>query len=496
MAEEKTAQELLAGMAPADWAKQKTGSLRSALRRLYPACKGAFASQASKQDCIDILSGKRKAMDVMDVWLTRMASESRLAGLGGGNIQEFTKNKEVNVIDDEGRAMGYTEPAAEVADLAGGEHSIKPGGEESPMAKAMFILDRLDPKAGKAFRDRVKALDVEDVRLAAIKSMVAVSGDSVVIDGTKCPLFDDADRVPKVDELYRFDVWNASRECGAVTFRQGVGDLLKVLLAGERVLLVGPPSVGKTSVLAQAAARMQWSMTRFNGNRDVSVDSFVGCWTAINGNTKWIDGPLTSAMRNGDLLIIDEVDHMPAECSSVLHSVLEPGGSLLLVDNGGEVVEPHERFQIAATANTAGFGDESGLHPNDQVQDAAFLSRFGVVFRVGWPAEQAEAEIVAAASGMSKMTCGRIVTVATDSRRACEAGDLLMPITIRQTIGWAKMAMLMGFPKDKSALPTAFAITTLNKCTDADVPAIAEIAQRHMGETLGMGHTPGMDVGR
>lgn len=485
MAEEKTARTILGDFTPAEWAKQKTGSLRATLRRLYPACKGAFASQASKQDCIDILSGKREPGVVIAEW--------------------WAKNSPVgaNVIDEHGRAVGYTKSEGDDAtdetgmtvremqeadgDLAGGEHSIKPGGEESPMAKAMFILDRLDPKAGKAFRDRVKALDAEDARLATIKSMVAVNGDSVVIDGTKCPLFDDADRVPKVDELYRFDVWNASRECGAVTFRQGVGDLLKVLLAGERALLVGPPSVGKTSVLAQAAARMQWSMTRFNGNRDVSVDSFVGCWTAIDGNTKWIDGPLTSAMRNGDLLIIDEVDHMPAECSSVLHSVLEPGGSLLLVDNGGEVVEPHERFRIAATANTAGFGDESGLHPNAQVQDAAFLSRFGVVFRVGWPTEQAEAEIVAAASGMPKMTCGRIVTVATDSRRACEAGDLLMPITIRQTIGWAKMAMLMGFPKDKSALPTAFAITTLNKCTDADVPAIAEIAQRHMGDTLGMG---------
>ncbi|MFP3786240.1 AAA family ATPase, partial [Burkholderia sp. SIMBA_024] len=118
---------------------------------------------------------------------------------------------------------------------------------------------------------------------------------------------------------------------------------------------------------------------RFNGNRDVTQMDFIGQWVARNGSTVFEHGPLPLAMKEGRVLILDEFDHMPAECSSIMHSVMEPGGKLVISTNGGEVITPHPNFRIVATANTIGHGDEHGQHPAAQVQDAAMRSRFDLI---------------------------------------------------------------------------------------------------------------------
>jgi cobaltochelatase CobS len=284
--------------------------------------------------------------------------------------------------------------------------------------------------------------------------------------------------VPTTDPDYRFDIWRAERLCGAVKFVQKVSDLITLLLCGQRVLLVGPPAVGKSSIFEQFAARCGYPVTRFNGNRDITVQDFVGNYEARDGCTVWCDGPLPRAMKEGHILLLDEVDHMPAECSSVLHSVLEPNGRLVMTAKGGEVIHPHENFRIVATSNTAGYGDESGLHPNAQVQDAAFLSRFDAVFRVTWMGFAHERNLIMKISGIDRSLADKIVSVARDTRKAVENSDMLYPVTLRQTIGWARMSKLLDDH-------TGFALAVLNKVPQQDVAAVAEIAQRHFGEKFG-----------
>jgi cobaltochelatase CobS len=183
-------------------------------------------------------------------------------------------------------------------------------------------------------------------------------------------------------------------------------------------------------------------------------------------------------MKEGHLLILDEVDHMPAECSSVMHSVMEPGGKLVLTSKGGEVISPHPNFRVVGTANTAGFGDDTGLHPNAQVQDFAFLSRFDCVFRVSWMGAADERDLLVKATGVRKADAELIVRIASDTRRAMENGDLMYPVTLRQTLAWAQTSQVCE-------LSTGFALAVLNKLPDHDVAAVAEIAQRHFGDKLG-----------
>lgn len=60
----------------------------------------------------------------------------------------------------------------------------------------------------------------------------------------------------------------------------------------------------------------------------------------LAGRTKglfeWVDGPLVTAMRNGELLLLDELSLAEDAVLERLNSVLEPGRSITLAEKGGD----------------------------------------------------------------------------------------------------------------------------------------------------------------
>jgi midasin len=71
----------------------------------------------------------------------------------------------------------------------------------------------------------------------------------------------------------------------------------------------------------------------------------------------WEDGPLVTAMRQGCLLLIDEINLAEDAVLERLNSVLEPGRTLLLAEKGGpsaDQIVAAEGFRVVATMNPGG----------------------------------------------------------------------------------------------------------------------------------------------
>ncbi|CAM6097712.1 unnamed protein product [Calypogeia fissa] len=80
----------------------------------------------------------------------------------------------------------------------------------------------------------------------------------------------------------------------------------------------------------------------------------------------WHDGPLVEAMRDGDLLLIDEISLADDSVLERLNSVLEPKRLLVLAEKGSPVVEEviaHPKFRILATMNPGGDFGKRELSP-------------------------------------------------------------------------------------------------------------------------------------
>ena len=95
--------------------------------------------------------------------------------------------------------------------------------------------------------------------------------------------------VPVIDGDYRFDPEQA-------------GAILHSLAANDRILLVGPTGAGKSSLIMQLAARLNWPLTRVNLHGETSAADFLGTHKVKDGSVYFAHGVLPKAMRNGHIL--------------------------------------------------------------------------------------------------------------------------------------------------------------------------------------------------
>jgi MoxR-like ATPase len=113
----------------------------------------------------------------------------------------------------------------------------------------------------------------------------------------------------------------------------------------NRVILIGPPGTGK-STTAMQTARINFRVTM---TESTTREDLIGMFHLIQGETKWIDGPVVQAMRLGQPVLIDEIDRYSQEVASMLYSILDDKPHVDLPT--GEIVHAKPGYKVVMTSN-------------------------------------------------------------------------------------------------------------------------------------------------
>jgi cobaltochelatase CobS len=160
----------------------------------------------------------------------------------------------------------------------------------------------------------------------------------------------------------------------------------------DPLYLFGPCGSGKTSLVKQLAAKLHYPVFEITGHSRLEYPDMVGHLAVENGSMKFQYGPLALAMKYGGLFVLNEIDLLDPSTAAGLNTILD-GAPLCIPENNGELIQPHPNFRFAATANTNGGSDDTGLYQGTLRQNLAFMDRF-ILAEVPYPDPKAENELL------------------------------------------------------------------------------------------------------
>jgi len=171
------------------------------------------------------------------------------------------------------------------------------------------------------------------------------------------------------------------------------GNLKKIIKSNlfYPVFITGLSGNGKTLMVEQLHAELGKELIRVNITIETDEDDLLGGFRLVNGETKFVPGPVIEAMERGCTLLLDECD-LGSNKLLALQPVLEGKGVFLKKIN--KWIVPKKGFNVFATANTKGKGSEDGRFIGTNILNEAFLERFAITIEQPYPTAAVEKKIV------------------------------------------------------------------------------------------------------
>lgn len=263
--------------------------------------------------------------------------------------------------------------------------------------------------------------------------------------------------VPAGPELLR-------RIAGRVVGRRRELEAVVAALGADRhLLLEGPPGTGKSTVLRAVAEESGVGFEFVEGNAELTPARLVGSFdpaAVLNEGYSpdvFVDGPLATALRDGSLLYVEEINRIPEETLNVLITVMSEG----------ELHVP----RLGHIAAAPGFRLVAAMNPFDAVGTARIAAAvYDRVCRLAMGYQDADDEVLIvraaapdAANAFSAVGVRNAVAMVRDSR---DHSDLRTGSSVRGAIDFVLVA-------EQLAALRAAAVTDPDVTLDAAMLALS-----------------------
>jgi nitric oxide reductase NorQ protein len=206
------------------------------------------------------------------------------------------------------------------------------------------------------------------------------------------------------------------------------------------LLLKGPTGCGKTRFVAHMAEKLGRSLFTVSCHDDLTAADLTGRYLLRGGETEWVDGPLTRAVRRGGICYLDEVVEARKDVTVVLHPLTDDR-RILPLERTGETLQAPDEFMLVASYNPGYQHILKALKPSTRQRFIAISFTF--------PTRDVEIEVVACESGLAVEHCARLVNLA-NRLRALKDVDLEEVVSTRLLVYCATL-MQQGFDPMRAA---------------------------------------------
>ncbi len=179
------------------------------------------------------------------------------------------------------------------------------------------------------------------------------------------------------------------------------------------VILKGPTGCGKTRFVAHMAHKLGRPLVTVACHEDLTASDLLGRFLILGEETVWCDGPLTTALRHGAILYLDEVVEARNDTMVVIHPLTDDR-RILPIDKLGASLQAPEDFMLVMSYNP---GYQSVLKELKQSTRQRFIS-----LEFDYPAAELEQKVVRQESGTSAKNAQSLVKIAEKVRRLTERG--------------------------------------------------------------------------
>ena len=221
-------------------------------------------------------------------------------------------------------------------------------------------------------------------------------------------------------------------------YYRAVGDEMDLFEAAYQqhipVLLKGPTGCGKTRFVEYMAWKLGRPLTVIKDNdsvqpmsegevrvplvtiachEDLTASDLVGRYLLDSEGTRWIDGPMTRAVKAGAILYLDEVVEARKDTTVLIHPLTDHR-RILPVEKTGSIIEADDRFLLCISYNP---------HYQSALKDLKHSTRQRFIsVEFDYPPADVEAEIVQRESGCNDEQAASLAKLGEKVRNLREHG--------------------------------------------------------------------------